>query len=116
VSSRSGVPEAERVCRSSDWNTPVSFGTSLRRAPSRSGGAANALRPSGRLWAAARLPDHAVRHLPSSVESLGKRQKRHAPNLSRIQLDNELLVHDRGNLIARRNARDLTLELILIDH
>jgi hypothetical protein len=47
---------------------------------------------------------------------LAKAEARYAPNLSRIQLDDELLVHDRGNLIARRNASDLTLELILIDH
>jgi hypothetical protein len=34
--------------------------------------------------------------------------------LSRIQLNNELLVHDRGDFFARRNAHDFALELVLI--
>jgi hypothetical protein len=34
--------------------------------------------------------------------------------LPRIQLNHELLVHDRGDFFARRNAHDLALELVLI--
>jgi hypothetical protein len=34
--------------------------------------------------------------------------------LPRIQLDDELFIHDRGNLFARRNTRHFALELIFV--
>jgi hypothetical protein len=64
------VPEAERVCRSSDWNTSVSLARlcgARERAPSRSGAGLTPAPLGRRLWAAAGpLPSVAKRSEPFS--------------------------------------------------